>query len=1020
MLASLRERLESGPVPSAFRFAGRGRGCPPDLSTSPTFSGTGAGTATEHGAATAAARPAVVARVAVTGDTGAVYSPCTPSSTGACTVDASSTDTSKVGDRFSRGGGVPAISPADRALPAWSSALSSSSSSGSREGADKNGAAASTVGEQSSCPMLASLRERLESGPVPSAFRFVGRGRGCPPHLSTSPTFSGTGAGTATEHGAATAAARPAVVARVAVTGDAGAVYSPCTPSSTGACTVDAPSTDTSKVGDRFSRGGGVPAISPADWALPAWSSALSSSSSSGSREGADKNGAAASTVGEQSSCPMLASLRERLESGPVPSAFRFAGRGRGCPPHLSTSPTFSGTVAGTATEHGAATAAARPAVVARVAVTGDTGAVYSPCTPSSTGACTVDASSTDTSKVGDRFSRGGGVPAISPADWALPAWSSALSSSSSSGSREGADKNGAAASTVGEQSSCPMLASLRERLESGPVPSAFRFAGRGRGCPPHLSASPMFSGTGAGTATEHGAATAAARPVVVARVAVTGDTGAVCSPCTPSSTGACTVDASSTDTSKVGDRFSRGGGVPAISPADWALPAWSSALSSSSSSGSREGADKNGAAASTVGEQSSCPMLASLRERLESGPVPSAFRFAGRGRGCSPHLSASPMFSGTGAGTATEHGAAAAAARPAAAAVGAVPAAAYGACASYSGCASHDGGDKRDFYVLENMDLLDDADEKTGTAASASRKDNDDGKMKTGAIYGNQSIDQSIAEALMGIGGRPALQVMRVSGLDAALTPSSGPSDSTEEEQEEASPAESKKRQRHRCEELDIDEDYLGKIDVMTEEVSSVVQKILAAAASVAPPTPPLTPASAMSSPADSFHGSTRAVFFGSGYNEKDSGVIFESVNADSPLLPQVVPRSPGVVDTPPPRFPSPRVYLTADGLNMDLCILDGVNSDGGFGDVVFMKDKTTKESFAFKKSKDTPSGRRQMEREVAALSDVRGKVSHVVHVQEISSTSGAPMLLMRREPGTLSSMLCDCSNTDPRALVR
>ncbi|CAN0102571.1 unnamed protein product [Ectocarpus sp. 6 AP-2014] len=409
--------------------------------------------------------------------------------------------------------------------------------------------------------------------------------------------------------------------------------------------------------------------------------------------------------------------------------------------------------------------------------------------------------------------------------------------------------------------------------------------------------------------------------------------------------------------------------------------------------------------------------MLASLRERLESGPVPSAFRFAGRGRGCPPHLSTSPTFSGTAAGTATEHRAAATAA-----AAGAVPAAAYayGACASYSGYASHAGGDKRDRYVLENMDLLDDADEKKGAAVSASRKDNDDGKMKTGAIYGNQSIDQSVAEALMGIGGRPALQVMRVSGLDAALTPSSGPSDSTEEEQEEASPAESKKTHRHRCEELDIDEDYLGKIDVMTEEVSSVVQKILAAAASVAPPTPPLTPASAMSSPADSFHGSTRAVFFGSGYNEKDSGVIFESVNEDSPLLPQVVPRSPGVVDIPPPRFPSPRVYLTADGLNMDLCILDGVNSDGGFGDVVFVKDKTTQESFAFKKSKDTPSGRRQMEREVAALSDVRGKVSHVVHVQEISSTSGAPMLLMRREPGTLSSMLCNCSNTDPRALVR
>ncbi|CAM9978140.1 unnamed protein product [Ectocarpus sp. 4 AP-2014] len=516
------------------------------------------------------------------------------------------------------------------------------------------------------------------------------------------------------------------------------------------------------------------------------------------------------------------------------------------------------------------------------------------------------------------------------------------------------------------------------------------------------------------GTAAAAAAAVAAAaRPLVVARVAVTGNAGAAYSPYTPSSTGA----SSFTDTSKVGDRFSRGGSVPAISPADWALPAWSSALSSSSSAGAREGADKTGAAASTVGEQPSCPMLASLRERLESGPVPSAFRFAGRGRGCPPHLSASLTCSGTAAGTATEHGAAAAAA----AAAGAVPAATYGACAAFSGYASHVGGDKRDRYVLENMDLLDDADENEGAAAAASCKDDDDGKTKTGAIYGNQCVDQSGAEALMGIGGRPSLQVMRVSVLDAALKPSSVSSDSTEEEEEgEASPTESKRTQRYRCEKLDTDEEYLAKIDAMTQEVSSVLQKTLAAAASVAPPTPPLTPASTMSSPADSFHGSTRAVFFGSDYNEKDSGVIFESVNEDSLLLPQVVPRSPGVVDIPPPRFPSPRVYLTADGLDMNLCILDGVNSDGGFGDVVFVKDKATKESFAFKTSKDTPAGRRQMEREVAALSDVRGKVSHVVHVQEISSTSGVPMLLMRREPGTVSSMLSRWSNTDPRALVR
>lgn len=40
------------------------------------------------------------------------------------------------------------------------------------------------------------------------------------------------------------------------------------------------------------------------------------------------------------------------------------------------------------------------------------------------------------------------------------------------------------------------------------------------------------------------------------------------------------------------------------------------------------------------------------------------------------------------------------------------------------------------------------------------------------------------------------------------------------------------------------------------------------------------------MSSPADSFHGSTRAVFFGSGYNEKDSRIITESVNEDSLLV--------------------------------------------------------------------------------------------------------------------------------------
>ncbi|CAB1101021.1 unnamed protein product [Ectocarpus sp. CCAP 1310/34] len=470
---------------------------------------------------------------------------------------------------------------------------------------------------------------------------------------------------------------------------------------------------------------------------------------------------------------------------------------------------------------------------------------------------------------------------------------------------------------------------------------------------------------------------TVTVRPVVVARVAVTGNAGAGFSPYTPSSTGACTIDASSTDTSKVGGRFSRGGSVPAISPADWTLPAWSSALSWSSSSGTREGADKTGAASWTIGEQPSCPMLASLRERLESGPVPSAFGFAGHGRGCPPHLSAWPTISRTATGTATEHGAAASSS----AAAGAVPAAAYGACASYSGYALHAGGHKRDRYVLENMDLLDAADEKKGAAAAASRKDNDDGKMKTDMIYGNH-----------------------------------GSSDCTEEE-EEASPTESKKMQRHRCEELDTDEDYLAKIDPMTEEVSSLLQKSLTAAVSVAPPTPPLTPASTMSSPADSFHGSTRAVFFGSGSNENDSGAIFESVNEDSLL---VVPRSPGVVDIPPPRFPSPRVYLTADGLNMNLCILDGVNSDGGFGYVVFVKDKAMKESFAFKTSKDTPAGRRQMERDVAALSDVWGKVSHVVHVQEISSTSGAPMLLMRSEPGTASSMLSRWSNTDPRALVR
>ena len=121
-----------------------------------------------------------------------------------------------------------------------------------------------------------------------------------------------------------------------------------------------------------------------------------------------------------------------------------------------------------------------------------------------------------------------------------------------------------------------------------------------------------------------------------------------------------------------------------------------------------------------------------------------------------------------------------------------------------------------------QNMDPLDDPDGKEGAAAAASRKDDDDGKKKTDAIYGNQSVHQSIADRLMGIGGHPASQVMRVSGLNTASSSSSGSSATTQEEEEEASPPDSEKTQRHRCETLDTDQDYIGKIDAMTEEVGS------------------------------------------------------------------------------------------------------------------------------------------------------------------------------------------------------
>lgn len=68
---------------------------------------------------------------------------------------------------------------------------------------------------------------------------------------------------------------------------------------------------------------------------------------------------------------------------------------------------------------------------------------------------------------------------------------------------------------------------------------------------------------------------------------------------------------------------------------------------------------------------------------------------------------------------------------------------------------------------------------------------------------------------------------------------------------------------------------------------------------------------------------------------------------------------------------------------------------------------------------SQNTAGGRRQMEREVQVLGEVNGKVSHIVQVEEIRC-SPLPMLLMRKEPGTLSSMLKDASNSIPREIVK
>lgn len=58
-------------------------------------------------------------------------------------------------------------------------------------------------------------------------------------------------------------------------------------------------------------------------------------------------------------------------------------------------------------------------------------------------------------------------------------------------------------------------------------------------------------------------------------------------------------------------------------------------------------------------------------------------------------------------------------------------------------------------------------------------------------------------------------------------------------------------------------------------------------------------------------------------------------------------------------------------------------------------------------------------MEREVQVLRKVGGKVFNIVEVQETRCQPMA-MLLMRKEPGTLSSMLKDAPNSIPREIVK
>eukprot|EP00903_Cladosiphon_okamuranus_P012517 g11721.t1 len=128
---------------------------------------------------------------------------------------------------------------------------------------------------------------------------------------------------------------------------------------------------------------------------------------------------------------------------------------------------------------------------------------------------------------------------------------------------------------------------------------------------------------------------------------------------------------------------------------------------------------------------------------------------------------------------------------------------------------------------------------------------------------------------------------------------------------------------------------------------------------------------------------------------------------------------------------------FLTKDGPNLDNLVPEGESEEGGFAEVRFFKTKHTGESVALKTCKDTAAGKRQILVEIDFLRFVASSSSahenynnigndndsgarHIVAVRELLAESATPMILMRKEPQTLRSIVGDSANVVPAQLVK